>query len=318
MFENHKKEIEKALLAYFNLKEPKNLYAPIQYLLQIGGKRIRPILLFLSAELYGKIDENSIKAAMAIECFHTYTLMHDDVMDKAELRRNFATVHKKYGLNAAILSGDTLFIESYKMMQDINSDKKPLALDLFNQLAMDVSYGQQFDIDFETQKEVSLAEYISMIEKKTAVLLGGSLAMGALIKNAPKEEVDALYLFGCYLGLAFQLQDDYLDAFGTESLLGKTIGGDVNENKKTVLYIKAKEMASPTQKDQIEFWYGQNIVSEEKRTTITSLFYALEVDKKTNELILEYTQKALEQLNKIPKETSNLKSITNQLMQRNY
>ena len=226
---------------------PVNLYEPLRYFLQIGGKRMRPILTLMGAELFGTLKENALPAALAVEIFHNFTLIHDDIMDAAPKRRNKETVHTKWNSNIAILSGDVLFVKGFQLLAKQQPDHLPALLDVFNTTAIEVCEGQQMDMDFESRENVSISEYIEMIRLKTSVLLGCALEMGAIIANGSKEDAKLLYNFGQHIGVAFQIQDDILDLYADPEKFGKQVGGDVISNKKTLLNLKAKEMADPVQ-----------------------------------------------------------------------
>ncbi|MFK7872435.1 MAG: polyprenyl synthetase family protein, partial [Oligoflexales bacterium] len=222
--------------------EPKNLYEPIAYIMSLGGKRMRPILVLMSCDLFGGDFSEALEAALSVEMFHNFTLIHDDIMDRADLRRGRETVHTKWDLNTGILSGDALMIQSNQRLEYYEGTIFKRLISLYNKTALEVCEGQQLDIDFETMDKVELEIYLQMISYKTAVLVGASLKMGAIISEAPLEDQDGIYNFGLNLGIAFQLQDDYLDTYGGENF-GKKIGGDILEGKKTFLYIKTLELA---------------------------------------------------------------------------
>ena len=230
------------------VEEPYSLFEPIKYIMEDGGKRLRPVLTLMAYNLYRDDIEKALKSAIGIEIFHNYTLLHDDVMDDAELRRGRQTVHKKWNSNVAILSGDAAAITAYKYIETVEDSYLRFVIDGFNQVAMDVCKGQQYDMEFESRDDVSVEEYIQMIYLKTSVLIAGSMRHGALIAGAPEHEYNALYDFGGYLGLVFQLQDDYLDVYGDVKEFGKSIGGDIICNKKTYLLIKALELAGDKDK----------------------------------------------------------------------
>ncbi len=223
----------------YKSRQPEGLYLPIDYALSAGGKRIRPVLCLMATQMFSESYQKALKPAIGLEVFHNFTLLHDDIMDKAELRRNKPTVHKKWDENTAILSGDAMMIEAYEYFFDLEPELLAKVLPVFNKTALEVCEGQQFDMNFETQENVSEEEYLNMIRLKTAVLLAGALKIGAQIGGASPEDADKLYQFGIEAGLAFQLQDDYLDTFGNETTFGKRIGGDIVENKKTYLLIQA-------------------------------------------------------------------------------
>ena len=232
-------------------EHPGQLYEPISYILSLGGKRMRPALLLMACELFGGDVNKAIPPALAIEVFHNFTLMHDDIMDKAPLRRGKTTVHEKWNQNVAILSGDVMLIEGYKLMMQVENHLLRQVLDIFNETAVGVCEGQQIDMEFETQQNVRIDEYINMIRLKTAVVLGGALKIGALIGSASQKDADLLSNFGIQLGIAFQLQDDILDVYGDPEKFGKQVGGDIISNKKTYLLIKALELAQGDEADEL-------------------------------------------------------------------
>jgi geranylgeranyl diphosphate synthase type II len=258
--------------------QPEELYEPIRYTLAMGGKRMRPVLVLLGAELMGGKLEDAQHAALAIEVFHNFTLLHDDIMDEAPLRRGMATVHTKWNSNIAILSGDVMLVEAYKLLSKAPVSTLPEILHVFNTAATDVCEGQQWDMNFEGQDDVKLSDYLNMIRLKTAVLLGAALQIGALCANAPKNDAINLYEFGCHLGIAFQLQDDILDVFGDPEIFGKQAGGDILSNKKTYLKLRALEKASTEQASELRKWYSnKDFNSIEKVTAVTQLFENLDV-----------------------------------------
>jgi len=244
--------IEKAIETTEYPNHPARLYEPIRYIMSLGGKRIRPVLLLLSSELFNDDVTIAIDGALAIETFHNFTLIHDDIMDKAPLRRGKDTVHIKWGENNAILSGDVMMVEANKHLTKLNIDILKAALDCFNVTAQGVCEGQQLDMEFEQRTDVTIAEYINMIRLKTAVLVGGSMKLGAIIGGAAEKDADLLYDFGVNFGIAFQLQDDILDVYGDPLKFGKQVGGDIISNKQTFLLLKLKELASPEDLGQLE------------------------------------------------------------------
>ncbi len=270
-------------------EQPSGLYEPCRYFLQIGGKRVRPVLCVMANELFGDITEDAWHAAMSIELFHNFTLVHDDIMDKAPLRRGQKTVHERNGLTAGILSGDVMNIFAYDQLAKVKT-ALPQVLRLFNQTAIGVCEGQQLDMDFETRDDVSLEEYIHMITLKTSVLLACSLKMGALLGGATESSGDKLYEFGKNLGIAFQLQDDYLDAFGSGS--GKQLGGDIIANKKTYLLLKAQENANSLQLAAIQSLLERN--DESKVPAMLSLFNNTGADTACREAVAHYSQLAFD------------------------
>ena len=273
--------------------EPQLLYAPIKYGLEEGGKRIRPTLLMLAYNLYAEDVERALMPAMAVEIFHNFTLLHDDIMDNAEVRRGRPSVYAKWGENAAILSGDAMLILAYTYLQRTSSERLPQIFGLFNKMAVEVCEGQQFDMDFETQPKVAVVDYMRMIELKTAVLLAGSTTIGALLAGASEQDCQRLYNFGIELGLALQLQDDLLDSYGDERL-GKRIGGDILEGKKTILMIEAFSRANEEQREVLRTTHlRKDISNEEKISTIKALYDELGVPERVEQQIKHRFAKAL-------------------------
>ena len=268
--------------------EPRNLYLPIEYILELGGKRLRPVLVLLSCNLFGDDYDKAMEAALCVEMFHNFTLIHDDIMDKADMRRGAETVHKKWNLKTGILSGDALMILSYQRLEYYEGETYKKLMSLFNKVGLEVCEGQQLDIDFESKTNVSLDEYFKMISYKTAVLVGCALKMGAIIASAEKSDQEKIYEFGLNLGLAFQLQDDYLDSFGSEDF-GKKIGGDIIENKKTFLFIKTLEQADQTDKNKLIDLYTNDIEAELKVREVKNLFRKYKSDALLIEQIERFT-----------------------------
>ena len=274
------------------VEEPVSLFEPIKYIMSDGGKRLRPVLALLAYNLYRDDIEKIFKSVIGIEIFHNYTLLHDDVMDDAELRRGRQTVHKKWNSNVAILSGDAAAIVAYKMIESVEDKYLRTAIDGFNQVAMDVCKGQQFDMEFETRNDVTEEDYINMIYLKTSVLIAGSIRHGALLAGAPEHEYKALYDFGGYLGLVFQLQDDYLDVYGDVAEFGKKIGGDIISNKKTYMLIKAMELAAPEDKKLLQEWIDKKEFNpQEKIQAVTDIYNRTQIKKVVLEKIDEYLEK---------------------------
>ena len=275
------------------IEEPMSLFEPIKYIMQDGGKRLRPVLLLMAYNLYRDDIERAYKSAIGIEMFHNYTLLHDDVMDNADLRRGRQTVHKKWNQNVAILSGDAAAITSYIYIESVDDIYLRRVIEGFNQVAMDVCKGQQYDMEFETRSCVSEEEYIYMIFQKTSVLIAGSIRHGALIAGAPECEYNALYDFGGALGLAFQLQDDYLDVYGDSVEFGKEIGGDIINNKKTYLLIKALELSTPENKQLLEDWVNKKEFDKnEKIAEVTKLYDKAGIKDVVNAKINEYLKQS--------------------------
>lgn len=286
-------EIEKEILRISQI-EPVNLYEPVAYALSMGGKRLRPVMVLMAYNLFDKSIERALPSALAIEVFHNFTLLHDDIMDRAEMRRNSLSVYKKYNENIAILSGDAMSIMAYNYLLKGNSPDQVAVISLFSKTALEVCEGQQFDMDFETRLDVSIPEYINMIRLKTAVLLACSLKLGALVAGAPSKTANLLYEFGLNLGIAFQLQDDLLDVFADQEKFGKKIGGDIVSNKKTFLLLKALELSDPSKKAVIQDWITRTEFDEvEKIKTITDIYNVLNIKSITEECMNEFYQLAL-------------------------
>ena len=275
-------------------REPSNLYDPVSYILTLKGKRLRPILTLMATDIFSNSYKSGLDAALAVEVFHNFSLVHDDIMDSAELRRGNKTVHKKWNVSTGILSGDVMLIQAYQLFENYEGEVFVDLAKLFSKTAIEVCEGQQYDVDFETRDNVKTSDYLKMITYKTAVLLGASMKMGAIIARASKEDQDKIYDFGKYLGIAFQLQDDYLDAFGDEIKFGKKIGGDILENKKTYLYLKAIEFLSEDKKNQLLGLYTNNNSSEEKIKTTKALFEESGSVDYTVKEIKKYTNSAFE------------------------
>ncbi|MEH6679759.1 MAG: polyprenyl synthetase family protein [Sediminicola sp.] len=244
------------LEAKIRTREPENLYAPMTYILGLGGKRLRPVLTLMTAEIFGSDPKKALDAALAVEVFHNFSLVHDDIMDAAPLRRGAPTVHQKWDINTGILSGDAMLISAIQYFETYEGEVYRRLLKLFGKTALQVCEGQQYDVDFEERDDVTLSEYIRMIEYKTAVLVAAAMKMGAIIAQAPDASQEAIYDFGRYLGIAFQLQDDYLDAFGDPETFGKQVGGDIIENKKTFLYLRSRELATQVQARELSHLFS--------------------------------------------------------------
>nr|WP_315194869.1 polyprenyl synthetase family protein [uncultured Flavobacterium sp.] len=281
-------------------KEPKNLYEPIDYILSLGGKRMRPVLTLLSAEVFDADYKKALPAAMAVEVFHNFSLVHDDIMDNAPLRRGKHTVHEKWNINTGILSGDAMLILAYQYFEQYEPIVFKDLAKLFSKTAIEVCEGQQWDVDFETRTDVTIPEYLKMIEYKTAVLVAAAMKMGAIIANTSVENANLIYDFGLHLGLAFQLQDDYLDSFGDQETFGKQVGGDIIENKKTYLYLKALEFSTPEKASELEKLFSLQLEdNSEKIETAKTIFNESGASKATQEAIEMYTFKAFETLDKM-------------------
>jgi geranylgeranyl diphosphate synthase type II len=279
---------------------PAQLYEPLTYILSLGGKRMRPALLLMACDLFGGDVDAAIKPALAIEVFHNFTLMHDDIMDNAPLRRGHTTVHERWNNNAAILSGDVMLVEGYKLMMQVEDRLLRPILDIFNTTAVGVCEGQQLDMEFEELVSVNIEEYLNMIRLKTAVVLGGALKIGALIGGADVKDAVLLGHFGENVGLAFQLQDDILDVYGDPAKFGKQVGGDIISNKKTYLQIKAIELANAGQVAELGNWTAlKQFDSNEKVEAVTAIYNALNVRQHAEEVMQAYADKAFEALDAI-------------------
>lgn len=286
--------------------EPRGLYEPIRYVLSLGGKRVRPALMMMAYEMWKENGEDVLPQAVALETYHNFTLLHDDVMDNAEVRRGKPTVHKKWNANTAILSGDNMLVLAFKWMQELTPALKPhhgvksLVFATFTQTAIEINEGQQYDVDFETRNDVTEAEYLEMIRLKTSVLLACAVKIGALLADAPKEDIENLYRFGEAMGLAFQLQDDYLDVYGDPKVFGKAIGGDITSNKKTYMLINALQKAQGADKQELERWISaSNFDREEKIKAVTALYNKLGIDLMAKAKMEDYYQQALQAMAKI-------------------
>ena len=300
--------------------EPRNLYEPIEYILGLGGKRLRPVLTLMTADLFGGSIEKALDAALAIEVFHNFTLVHDDIMDDAPLRRGQITVHEKWDINTGILSGDAMLIKGYQLFESYSPDMFKRLTALYSKTAIEVCEGQQYDVDFETRNDVTIDEYLKMIEYKTAVLVGAAMQMGSIIAGASEAHQKSIYAFGKNLGIAFQLQDDYLDAFGNSETFGKQVGGDIIENKKTYLYLKAIQFADTDQKEELLKLYGAYSGEPTvKVQRVKDIFIQSGAQKATKEAIELFTNKAFAELDKLNLDGDQRQTLVdfgNQLMNR--
>jgi len=279
---------------------PAALYEPISYILTLGGKRMRPALLLLACDLFGGDVDSAICPALAIEVFHNFTLMHDDIMDNAPLRRGKITVHERWNKNVGILSGDVMLVHAYQLMMQVKEHLLRTVLDIFNETAVGVCEGQQVDMEFEQRHNVSIDEYLTMIRLKTAVLLGGALKIGALIGGADIKDAELIYSFGENLGIAFQLQDDILDVYGDPEKFGKQVGGDIISNKKTFLLIKALELANEIQLNELTNWINlKQFDNTEKVEAITTIYSKLNIRDYSESAMQTYAGKAFEALDAI-------------------
>ena len=302
-----KKIIEEELLKLDYPKEPDLLYKPVNYIMGLQSKRMRSILVLMAYELFRKDFEKAIPVALAIEIFHNFTLLHDDIMDNAPLRRGHPTVHQKWNQNIAILSGDTMLIKSYQLLNNVEKNIVKDILNVFSKAAINVCEGQQLDMDFENMQSVSIDEYLKMIEYKTAILLAASLKLGGIAAGASKKDQNNLYEFGRNIGIAFQLKDDLLDVFGSFKSFGKQVGGDIIANKKTYLYLKALEIANSNQYNDLINYYSLDQGTKNKVLKVTEIFNDLNINQLTKELMLKFQKKALQNLDAIS--SNNKKSL---------
>ena len=331
-------DVNKEILKLDWEREPKGLYAPIAYTLAAGGKRVRPQLAMIGSQLFGGKDEEVLPAALALEVFHNFTLLHDDVMDKAEVRRGRPTVHIQWNENTAILSGDQMMIEAYTLLSQVPERALARVLQLFNKMATEICEGQQYDVDFEQKNDVTIEEYLMMIRLKTSVLLANALQIGAYIAGASEEEQQAVYQFGINIGLAFQIQDDILDVWGDPKTFGKAVGGDIACNKKTFVYLEAMRPRGEEAKgeeakgerreakgerlearEELEDWYNQVLDdNKEKIARVKEIFELLGVRERCEQVERDYTQKALDILETLPQNAASeeLRKLAEKLLVR--
>ena len=276
--------------------KPIGLYAPIQYILSLGGKRLRPLLALMATEAFGNKPEDALPAALSVEVFHNFTLIHDDIMDQAPLRRGAPTVHNKWDENTGILSGDAMLIQAYQCLEPYQNELFVKLINHTSKTALEVCEGQQYDMDFETQKDVTISAYLKMIRLKTAVLVGHSLKIGAWIGNASDQEAQLLYDFGVLLGMAFQIQDDYLDAFGDPKDFGKQVGGDILENKKTILYHEVMKSGNTKEKEALIQWHDTIDKNNEKVIAVKGIFKSSGASIASQKLVTSYTKDAFKKL----------------------
>lgn len=303
-------------------REPAGLYEPITYTMQQGGKRIRPLLTLIATKMFGGDPDKALPAATAIEIFHNFTLLHDDIIDQAPLRRGLDTVYKKWNINTAILSGDTMFAVAYGQLAGSDPQQLPQLMQVFTKTAIEVCEGQQYDIDFENSGDVTIDAYLNMIRLKTAVLLAASLKIGALIGGASHQDAEAIYRFGENMGIAFQLQDDLLDAYGDEAVFGKKTGGDIIANKKTYLYLKALECSLPENASALRNWFStRDGETHAKVTAVLDLFDKAGVKQHAENMIQEYIQEAMSHLDAImldEKARAPLLELLSGMLKRNH
>ena len=318
--EKYQEEFVKYLEEYSNFKEPKGLYEPIDYILGLGGKRLRPVLTLMTADIFNGDYKKALNAALSVEVFHNFSLVHDDIMDDAPLRRGEKTVHEKWDINTGILSGDAMLIMAYQLFENYESTTFQSLAKLFGKTALEVCEGQQYDVDFETRNDVTIPEYLKMIEYKTAVLVGAAMKMGAIVAHASEDDQNNIYEFGRNLGIAFQLQDDYLDAFGDPKTFGKQVGGDIIENKKTYLYLKALEFSNESDRLELSQLFESNPENVHTKIGLAKQFFVSTGSAQaTKEAIEEFTKQAfsgLEALNISEDKKHLLKTFGNNLMNR--
>ena len=307
-------------------RKPVGLYDPVRYVLSLGGKRIRPVLMLMGYNLWRDDVESIMMPALGLETYHNYTLLHDDLMDRADVRRGHPTVHRKWNENQAILSGDSMLVLAYQRMAMCDDKMLPHVMQLFTETALEIGEGQQYDIEFETRNDVSEDEYIEMIRLKTSVLLACALKMGAMLAGAPSEDADMLYKFGEQIGLAFQLQDDYLDVYGDPKVFGKAIGGDILEGKKTFMLINALAHADEAQRKTLEQWLERSPregthEAQEKIQAVTSLYNQIGINRMAQEKIAWYFEQSRQYIEavQLPAERKRfLIDYAQQMMQRSY
>ena len=302
-------------------RKPKSLYEPVEYVLSIGGKRIRPVLTLMGYNLWKEDPERILMPAVGLETYHNYTLLHDDLMDNADMRRGHETVHRRWDANKAILSGDSMLVLAYQRMQQVPAEKLPAVLNLFTETALEIGEGQEYDMTFETRNDVTEDEYIEMIRLKTSVLLACALKTGALLADAPEEDADRLYRVGEQVGLAFQLQDDLLDVYGDPKVFGKAIGGDITSNKKTYMLINAYNRANDEQRKELEHWIGaKEFNRQEKVAAVTRLYDEIGIRQLCEDKINYYFQQASQTLSEVnvPEERkAQLRQYMDELLHRN-
>lgn len=318
--ETYQEKFVEYLEEYSIIKEPESLYESIQYILKLGGKRLRPVLTLMTADMFNDNYKDALNAALSIEVFHNFSLVHDDIMDDAPIRRGQETVHEKWGVNTGILSGDAMLIMAYQLFENYEDKTFKSLAKLFSKTALEVCEGQQYDIDFENRNDVSITEYLKMIEYKTAVLVGAAMKMGAIVANASAQDQDNIYEFGKNLGIAFQLQDDYLDAFGDPKTFGKQVGGDIIENKKTYLFLKALEFSNETNRIELKQLFSSSPEDISTKIEKAKQFFESSGSAKATKIAIEdYTNKAfniLKSLNISEDKKQLLKTFGKSLMNR--
>lgn len=297
--DHYQETVAKAIEKYTFKNKPAELYEPMNYIISHGGKRLRPIMVLMANDLFGGDTEKAIKPALAIEYFHNFTLIHDDIMDEAPLRRNKPTIHTIHGINIGILSGDALLIKAYQFFEDLEPELFKKCIKIFSETGAVLCEGQQMDVNFETDSNVTYDDYIQMITNKTGVLSAASFKIGALIAGASDQDAEALYNFGMHIGIAFQIMDDYLDVYGDMEQFGKRQAGDIYENKKTVLYLLALEQATEEERAELKYWYSKKIDNVDKVHSVINIFRRTKIDEKVLRLIQKHNEIGQDYLNKI-------------------
>ncbi len=311
--------VAEAIQKYTFEEKPAELYAPMNYIISHGGKRLRPIMVLMASELFGGDIQKALKPSLAIEFFHNFTLIHDDIMDEAPLRRNKPTIHTLHGINVGILSGDALLIKAYQFFEDLEPELFKKCLQIFSHTGAVLCEGQQMDVNFETMENVTYDDYIEMITNKTGVLSAASFKIGALIAGASEKEAELLYNFGKHIGIAFQIMDDYLDVFGNVEQFGKKHAGDIYENKKTILYLLAMEHATETERQELEFWYSKKTENVDKVYGVEKIFRRTKVDEKVLRLIQKHNEIGhdyLKQIQQADEKKKPFMELANYLLRR--
>lgn len=311
--------VAEAIQKYTFEEKPAELYAPMNYIISHGGKRLRPIMVLMASELFGGDIQKALKPSLAIEFFHNFTLIHDDIMDEAPLRRNKPTIHTLHGINVGILSGDALLIKAYQFFEDLEPELFKKCLQIFSHTGAVLCEGQQMDVNFETMEDVTYEDYIEMITNKTGVLSAASFKIGALIAGASEKEAELLYNFGKHIGIAFQIMDDYLDVFGNVEQFGKKHAGDIYENKKTILYLLAMEHATETERQELEFWYSKKTENVDKVYGVEKIFRRTKVDEKVLRLIQKHNEIGhdyLKQIQQVDEKKKPFMELANYLLRR--
>ena len=317
--DEYQETVANAITKYIFKDKPEELYGPMNYIISHGGKRLRPMMVLMACEMFDGNLKKALKPALAIEFFHNFTLIHDDIMDEAPLRRNKPTIHTLHGINTGILSGDALMFKALKFFENLEPDLYKACMRVFIHTGLLLCEGQQYDINFETQEEVTFNDYIRMISYKTGILSASSFEIGALIAGADFKDAKAIFNFGKHVGIAFKIMDDYLDVFGNQEQIGKKHAGDIYENKKTVLYLLAKEHATDEERKELEYWYSKKTDNVDKVYSVEKIFRRTKVDEKALLLIQEHNELAQKYLNKISVSDAKKKpfiELANYLLQR--